>query len=228
MVDACGACRHRNCRSGTEYLVSGSEAFDQITSSGKPAPARGLNDVYWLVNSGGQGLARSVADLEGNREIDDALHGVERHLCNHGQGFIGDLDYQLIVDLKKDFRSEVFLLEMCGKLNHRLLDDVSRRTLDGCIESHSLPRLPLPGAASMELWQVSPPPENRGRVAGVASVLDNPSHEGPDVVSIYRLPLCAMCDDIDDLADEVYVTVIHEVAHAAGIDDDRLHELGWG
>ncbi|MFT4656206.1 MAG: putative Zn-dependent protease with MMP-like domain [Candidatus Aldehydirespiratoraceae bacterium] len=52
--------------------------------------------------------------------------------------------------------------------------------------------------------------------------------EGPDIVSIYRLALCEMCDDLDDLADEVYVTVIHEVAHAAGIDDDRLHELGWG
>ncbi len=52
--------------------------------------------------------------------------------------------------------------------------------------------------------------------------------EGPDVVSIYRVPLCEMCDDIEDLADEVYVTVIHEVAHAAGIDDARLHELGWG
>ena len=36
-----------------------------------------------------------------------------------------------------------------------------------------------------------------------------------------------MCDDEDDLAEEVYVTVIHELAHAAGIDDDRLHELGW-
>jgi predicted Zn-dependent protease with MMP-like domain len=34
--------------------------------------------------------------------------------------------------------------------------------------------------------------------------------------------------DLDELAEEVYVTVIHEVAHAAGIDDDRLHELGWG
>ena len=51
--------------------------------------------------------------------------------------------------------------------------------------------------------------------------------EGPDVVSIYRLPLCEMCDDEDDLAEEVYVTVIHELAHAAGIDDERLHELGW-
>ncbi|MFN3255722.1 MAG: metallopeptidase family protein [Ilumatobacter sp.] len=52
--------------------------------------------------------------------------------------------------------------------------------------------------------------------------------EGPDIVSIYRLALCEMCDDLDDLREEVYITVIHEVAHAAGIDDDRLHELGWG
>ena len=51
--------------------------------------------------------------------------------------------------------------------------------------------------------------------------------EGPDVVSIYRLALCEMCDDDEDLAEEVYVTVVHELAHAAGIDDERLHELGW-
>src|SRR6056297_743015 len=51
--------------------------------------------------------------------------------------------------------------------------------------------------------------------------------EGPDVVSIYRLALCDMCDDLSDLEDEVYITVIHEIAHAAGIDDDRLHQLGW-
>jgi predicted Zn-dependent protease with MMP-like domain len=51
--------------------------------------------------------------------------------------------------------------------------------------------------------------------------------EVPDVVSIYRHALCAICADVDELAEEVYVTVIHEVAHAAGIDDARLHELGW-
>ena len=51
--------------------------------------------------------------------------------------------------------------------------------------------------------------------------------ESPDVVTIYRLSLCEMCDDEDDLAEEVYVTVLHELAHAAGIDDDRLHEPGW-
>ena len=52
--------------------------------------------------------------------------------------------------------------------------------------------------------------------------------DGPDIVSIYRFALCEACADIDELADEVYVTVIHEIAHAAGIDDERLHELGWG
>jgi predicted Zn-dependent protease with MMP-like domain len=51
--------------------------------------------------------------------------------------------------------------------------------------------------------------------------------DGPDVVSIYRLALCELCGDVDDLAEEIYVTVIHEIAHAAGIDDARLHELGW-
>jgi len=51
--------------------------------------------------------------------------------------------------------------------------------------------------------------------------------ETPDVVSIFRRPLCEMCDDIDELVHEVDVTVVHEIAHAAGIDDDRLHELGW-
>jgi predicted Zn-dependent protease with MMP-like domain len=52
--------------------------------------------------------------------------------------------------------------------------------------------------------------------------------EGPDIVSIFRLALCDMCEDMEDLENEVFVTVIHEIAHAAGIDDDRLHELGWG
>ena len=52
--------------------------------------------------------------------------------------------------------------------------------------------------------------------------------EGPDIVSIFRLARCDRCGDMEDLETEVFVTVIHEIAHAAGIDDDRLHELGWG
>ena len=52
--------------------------------------------------------------------------------------------------------------------------------------------------------------------------------EGPDIVTIYRHALCAMCADADELANEVLITVVHELAHAAGIDVDRLHDLGWG
>lgn len=49
----------------------------------------------------------------------------------------------------------------------------------------------------------------------------------PDVIWIYRLPLCEMCDDLDHLIEEVRVTVLHEFAHHFGIDDERLTELGW-
>jgi predicted Zn-dependent protease with MMP-like domain len=49
----------------------------------------------------------------------------------------------------------------------------------------------------------------------------------PDRITLYRLPLCAEADDLDHLREEVLITVVHEVAHHFGIDDDRLHELGW-
>ena len=52
--------------------------------------------------------------------------------------------------------------------------------------------------------------------------------EAPDVVLIYRGPTLRWCADEDEVAREVRVTVIHELAHHLGIDDDRLHELGWG
>jgi predicted Zn-dependent protease with MMP-like domain len=50
----------------------------------------------------------------------------------------------------------------------------------------------------------------------------------PDRITIYRLPICALARSEADVVHQVRVTVIHEVAHHFGIDDDRLHELGWG
>ena len=50
----------------------------------------------------------------------------------------------------------------------------------------------------------------------------------PDRITIYRNPTLALCEDRDEVAEEVAVTVVHEVAHHFGIDDRRLHELGWG
>lgn len=49
----------------------------------------------------------------------------------------------------------------------------------------------------------------------------------PDRITIYRRPICEMCDTEDEVVETVRDTVVHEVAHHFGIDDDRLEELGW-
>jgi predicted Zn-dependent protease with MMP-like domain len=49
----------------------------------------------------------------------------------------------------------------------------------------------------------------------------------PDRITIYRNPILRICRTEDDVVDEVAITVVHEIAHHFGIDDDRLHELGW-
>jgi predicted Zn-dependent protease with MMP-like domain len=51
--------------------------------------------------------------------------------------------------------------------------------------------------------------------------------ELPDRITIYRLALCEVAADEDEIVEEVLITVVHEIAHHFGIDDDRLHELGW-
>jgi predicted Zn-dependent protease with MMP-like domain len=50
----------------------------------------------------------------------------------------------------------------------------------------------------------------------------------PDRITIFRRPILRMCRTEDDVVRQVRITVIHEVGHHFGIDDDRLHELGWG
>jgi predicted Zn-dependent protease with MMP-like domain len=50
----------------------------------------------------------------------------------------------------------------------------------------------------------------------------------PDRITIFRLPTLEICDSEDDVVDEVAITVVHEIAHHFGIDDERLHELGYG
>lgn len=49
----------------------------------------------------------------------------------------------------------------------------------------------------------------------------------PDRITIFRNPTLAICESVDEVAEEVAVTVVHEIAHHFGIDDERLHELGW-
>lgn len=49
----------------------------------------------------------------------------------------------------------------------------------------------------------------------------------PNKISLFRIPLEADYPDPDDLAEEVRITVMHELAHHLGIDDERLDELGY-
>ncbi|TAK70200.1 MAG: metallopeptidase family protein [Actinomycetota bacterium] len=50
----------------------------------------------------------------------------------------------------------------------------------------------------------------------------------PDRVTIFRRPILAICDTPERVVAEVRITVVHELAHHFGIDDDRLHDLGYG
>jgi predicted Zn-dependent protease with MMP-like domain len=68
------------------------------------------------------------------------------------------------------------------------------------------------------LYEGTPLTERNGWYAGVL----------PDTIRLFRLPILRICNSYDDVVDEVQVTVVHEVAHYFGIDDERLHELGWG
>ena len=55
----------------------------------------------------------------------------------------------------------------------------------------------------------------------------DPVMDLPDRIFIFRNPLLDMCASEEELEKEVRTTVVHEVAHHFGIDDDRLHDLGY-
>ena len=71
-------------------------------------------------------------------------------------------------------------------------------------------------------------PDILGLYDGIA-LTERDSYSGvlPDRISLYRIPLCLLAEDLDHLVEEIAITVVHEFAHHVGIDDDRLHELGW-
>jgi predicted Zn-dependent protease with MMP-like domain len=86
------------------------------------------------------------------------------------------------------------------------------------------------------------PPEIRAKLENVAVVVEDENREEPDLyglyveepympakVSIYRRPLEEdFGDDPAELEHEIRVTVLHELAHYFGFDEQRLDELGYG
>jgi predicted Zn-dependent protease with MMP-like domain len=73
-------------------------------------------------------------------------------------------------------------------------------------------------------------PSILGLYQGIALTERTSNYGGvlPDRISIYRQPILSICETDEDVIEEVAITVVHEIAHHFGIDDRRLHELGWG
>ena len=97
------------------------------------------------------------------------------------------------------------------------------------------------------------PPELKRRMKNVAAFVDDESPPGgpeaartlrrlpadvargrgtrgstPDRITIFRMPILRHCATREQVVEQVRITVVHEVAHHFGIDDARLHELGYG
>ena len=84
------------------------------------------------------------------------------------------------------------------------------------------------------------PPELARRLENVAVMVEDENPEDPDLlglfqeqeylpakIAIYRLPLEESFPDAEELEAEIRITVLHELAHYFGIDEDRLAELGY-
>jgi predicted Zn-dependent protease with MMP-like domain len=50
----------------------------------------------------------------------------------------------------------------------------------------------------------------------------------PDSIILFQEPLEEMCETVEELEEEIEITVVHEVAHFVGISEERLEELGYG
>ena len=84
--------------------------------------------------------------------------------------------------------------------------------------------------ASLPSVPAADDPSLLGLYEGVALTERTSDYGGvlPDRITIYREAILDVCADEDEVVDEVAVTVVHEVAHHFGIDEETLHRLGWG
>ena len=104
--------------------------------------------------------------------------------------------------------------------------------------SEALDQVPAELAALMDnvvvLVEELPPPEEPQDLLGLYEGTPLTERDGwyagvlPDRISIFRRPILAVCETREEVVEEVLITVVHEIAHHFGIEDDRLHELGWG
>jgi predicted Zn-dependent protease with MMP-like domain len=112
---------------------------------------------------------------------------------------------------------------------------MSRREFEGLV-ADALDAIPSELASLMSnvvvLVEDEPPEEDPhllGVYEGVPLTERGEWYAGvlPDRITIFMGPTLRSCGGPEDVVDEVHVTVVHEIAHHFGIDDKRLHELGY-
>ena len=111
--------------------------------------------------------------------------------------------------------------------------DVSRERFEELV-AEALDTIPPDLAREMSnvaVFVEDDPPEEGllGLYEGVALTERTGSYAGvlPDRITIYREAILRRCATEAEVVEQVRITVVHEVAHHFGIDDDRLDELGW-
>lgn len=113
--------------------------------------------------------------------------------------------------------------------------EVSEEEFEELVED-ALERIPdklLRSASNVALVTEDYNPHSRnilGLYQGIALTERNSEYSSvlPDKITIYRKAICDRVHTREELIEQVAITVIHELGHHFGIDDARLHDLGWG
>ena len=116
------------------------------------------------------------------------------------------------------------------ELSDEVFDDLVARALD---------LIPADLTALMDnvvvLVEDDPPPPEPADILGLYVGVPLTDRGGPwdsmrlpDTVYVFRHPILAICDTLEDVVVEIVITVVHKIAHHFGIDDERLLDLGWG
>jgi predicted Zn-dependent protease with MMP-like domain len=123
------------------------------------------------------------------------------------------------------------------KLNNREFDQIVKRAIDRIpieIQKHlDNVQITVLSRPSREMLKEMDLPRHEtllGLFWGVPlseQSITNPSLF-PATIFIFRDPLQEICETIEELEKQIEITVVHEIAHAIGIDEDRLSELGYG
>ena len=113
-------------------------------------------------------------------------------------------------------------------LDPAAFDAMVERALDGLPDD--LARLVDNLVVLVEPEAPADDPDLLGLYDGLALTERPANHAGmlPDRILLFRGPLLDMAETVEELEEEVRITVVHEVAHHFGLDDARLHQLGWG